>query len=133
MARKGQVRRHIMLTVVVIGRTSRISSSVVVVPCTTERALTLANVLGSCWTLDRFCVSRQSYAYFNTLNIHSAFFLQFGFASIRGCAGLSVVVLFRVVFYTTCVLICCITHLALYLWFLGQVHAPQLVLPFHFI
>jgi len=53
----------------------------------------------------------DSYAYLDTLNTHSfCVFLQFGFVSTRGFAGLFVVVLFRVVFFTTCVLNCCITH-----------------------
>jgi len=61
--------------------------------------LLLAMSLGSRWTLDRFCVGRRFIRLLDTLNTHSAYFLQFSFVSIRGFTELSMEVLFRVVFY----------------------------------
>jgi len=59
-------------------------------------------VVGS-WVVSM--LTDDSYAYFDALNNHSTFFLQFSFALIRGLAGLSVVVI---------VLSCCLYYTTLY-------------------
>jgi len=46
--------------------------------------------MGAAGTWVVYVLTDDSYAYFDTLNTHSTFILQFGFALIRGFAGLSV-------------------------------------------
>ena len=88
--------------------------------------------LVTCWNVDRFCTSRR-FIRLPWYSKHSlCIFSQFGFASTRGFVGLSVAVLFRVVFFTTCVLIVVSPVRVWVCDYLGQVHALSIVLPFYF-